>query len=43
MSGEEYIEAVTQLERQKEEGRFIELVNRNPSYDGENEIDERIY
>ena len=43
MSGEEHIEAAIQLERQKEEGKFIDLVNRNPSYDGESEIDERIY
>lgn len=39
MSAEERIEAITQLE----EGRFIELANRNPSYDGESEIDERTY
>lgn len=43
MSGEEHIEAVTELERLKEEGKFIDLVNRNPSYDGESGIDERVY
>lgn len=43
MTAEEYIETKEELERLRREGKYIELSSENPSYDGETELDERVY
>lgn len=40
---EDHIEAKEELERLKREGKYISLSSESPSYDGETEIDERVY